>query len=393
MIKNIGNRAAYVTGAFRSALYNFSTGKVYSINDQGTQILSKFFSGQEIENVEFLSMVSQTMGVPLDDFSDYVFPPIPPRLQFVWMELTQKCNSRCIHCYQGESHLEAMKPLSINEWKNIITQCAALNCPHIQFIGGEPSICSYLPELIAYAYNSGIRRITIFTNLLFLTDELLLAIQKYKVSVNFSIYGASASVHDRITQITGSFDKLITNIKRLQEVHIVLRASIILMKENEREYERIRNLLRSLKIDNIHYDEIRKVHGGTQSPHLLTNSFVQNVRPNFRTKKSDFEASMRINTCWFGKLVIATDGSIFPCEFERNITYGNIRTESIKEVLEGDLIKKYWYLSYKNISPCRDCEYRFACKDCRPIAYAENGCMTDKNPRCRYDPFKGVWDS
>ena len=356
------------------------------------KILLEHFSGQEIENKDFLLQVSQTVGVSLDDFSDYVFPDIEPNLQFVWMELTQKCNSRCIHCYQGESHNEASKPLSFDEWKDIIAQCVALNCLHIQFIGGEPSICSYLPELITYSYNIGIKRITVFTNLLSLTEEFLMVIQKYHVSISFSIYGASASVHDNITQIPGSFDKLLINIKRLQNAHISLRASIILMRENEKDYENIVNLLRSLNVDNIHYDEIRKVYGGNQNPHLLTNSIIQSRQPNFRTKRSEFEASMYTNTCWFGKLVISTDGSIFPCEFERHITYGNVRTETIKEVLQGGLVKKYWYLSYEKISSCRECEFRFACKDCRPIAYAEHGCLVEKNPRCQYDPFTGVWD-
>jgi len=41
--------------------------------------------------------------------------------------------------------------------------------------------------------------------------------------------------------------------------------------------------------------------------------------------------------------------------------------------------------------PCGSCEYRFACKDCRPMAYAEHGRMTDQNPRCCYDPMTGRW--
>ena len=392
MIKEIGPTAAYVTGALQSALYNFSTGKVYSINEQGTKILSELFSGHKVDNLEFLSKVSQISGISLRNYSDYVFPITKPRLQFVWMELTQKCNSRCIHCYQGISHAETIKPLSINEWKDAIRQCAILECSHIQFIGGEPSICSFLPELIAYTYNSGIKRISIFTNLLSLSDELLLALQKYNVSVSFSIYGCTASMHDQISGIRGSFDRLLTNIHRLQATHISLRANIIMMRENEGNYNQIVELLHSLNIDNIHYDEIRKVYGGNQSQHLLSKSIIQSVRPNFRTSKSVFETSMNTNTCWFGKMVISTDGSIFPCEFERHITYGNIRTQPIRAILEGDLIKKYWYLSYEHISPCKDCEYRFACKDCRPIAYAEQGCLKDKNPRCNYNPYTGIWE-
>ena len=41
---------------------------------------------------------------------------------------------------------------------------------------------------------------------------------------------------------------------------------------------------------------------------------------------------------------------------------------------------------------CKDCEYRFACKDCRPLAKSVDGCQNGKNPRCKYDPYTGNWN-
>lgn len=60
--------------------------------------------------------------------------------------------------------------LSADDWKDVIRQCAAAGCRHIQFIGGELSICSFLPELIRFARSAGIKAVTLFSNLFFMND-------------------------------------------------------------------------------------------------------------------------------------------------------------------------------------------------------------------------------
>ena len=92
-----------------------------------------------------------------------------------------------------------------------------------------------------------------------MNDALLSAIVDYDVFTNFSIYGACAAVHDHITQVPGSFDRLISRVTQLRDLHVSLRANVVLMRENEGEYEAIREFLRSLRIDSVHYDEIRKI--------------------------------------------------------------------------------------------------------------------------------------
>ncbi len=392
MIKVINENAVWVTGAFRSAIYDFATGNVYSINHEGTELLTDYIAGKVVseKNRDFIFKVNEMVKLDLDSISDYLFPFVEPELHFVWLELTQKCNFRCIHCYQGNEHIESPVPLTVSQWESIISQCAGANCRHIQFIGGEPSVCNFLPRLIEYAHGVGIKEITVFSNLFSMTNALISAITDFHVSVSFSIYGASASAHDLITQTPGSFQRLISRIKQLKELNVPLRANIVLMKENEGEYTPITELLHSLGVTSIHYDEIRKVWGGTQNPHMLTSPKMMRRRPNFHADRKAFSRG-NTNTCWFGKFAVSTDGSVYPCEFERGILYGNLRQTSVSDILKGDAVKKYWYFSYDNIIPCQSCEYRFACKDCRPIAYAERGLMTDQNPRCLYNPVTGTW--
>ena len=227
VIEKIGDNAAYVTGAVRSAIYCFDTGKVYSLNEHATSILTKYFqhSSPLIQSdKDFIEQVERTIERKLDKHCSYSFPTVENELKFVWLELTQRCNFKCLHCYQGETHKINENEMSIEEWKDIISQCAELKCDYIQFIGGEPCLYAGLPELIYFARRLGIKSIALFTNLSCITPEIISAIIDNDILVNFSIYGASAEFHDTITQIHGSFEILKEKIKILRKFDIKMRA-------------------------------------------------------------------------------------------------------------------------------------------------------------------------
>ena len=48
-----------------------------------------------------------------------------------------------------------------------------------------------------------------------------------------------------------------------------------------------------------------------------------------------------------------------------------------------------------NVLICRDCEYRYACFDCRPLAKASAGetaeYLSAPPARCTYNPYTGQW--
>ncbi|MCP5103000.1 MAG: hypothetical protein GY950_06465 [bacterium] len=77
-----------------------------------------------------------------------------------------------------------------------------------------------------------------------------------------------------------------------------------------------------------------------------------------------------------------------PCIMQRDDPSGNVKEIPLKDIINGEL-QKYWSLSRDKISVCKDCEYRFVCKDCRPVSYGPTGQLEAKDPNCLYDPYKG----
>jgi len=76
----------------------------------------------------------------------------------------------------------------------------------------------------------------------------------------------------------------------------------------------------------------------------------------------------------------------------RNDVIGNIKHKSVREILRDGDIDKYWDMSKDEIEVCKDCEYRYACFDCRPVERRTKD-VRSRNRYCMYDPYSGEWKS
>ena len=91
-------------------------------------------------------------------------------IESVKFEITDICNFKCKYCFAG--HRLQGKKLSCAQAFKLINSLAAAGCKKLSFIGGEPTLCDWLPELIKYAKSLGLVT-TIVTNGTGLTDTFL----------------------------------------------------------------------------------------------------------------------------------------------------------------------------------------------------------------------------
>lgn len=396
----INENVLFVPGAWNGAIYDFVRNRIFSISHDANNLILRLIAGGKIETEEerdYITKLEKESLFRCDfQFQEYIVPvTFDYKLNFAWLEVTQGCNLRCVHCYEGEVHKSnAAVVLSMREWEKIIEELAYLNCPNIQFIGGEPSCYRGIISLMDYAGQYKFKSISFFTNATLITDEMIDCFKRNNVRLHISIYGHNALVHDSITLVNGSFDKTVANIKKLLANGITVSAAVIIMRENEEFYEKIVAFLKRLGIRSDKFDLVREVSGCKQNCHLATRKDLiekkYRSKPKFSINQSYFNFASRFNTCWYGKLAITEDGNVLPCVFERNINYGNVRSASIKEILSSNELKHYWTMDYSQIDDCKECEYRFACKDCRPLGIV-NGGIYKKSVRCLYDPQTGVW--
>lgn len=394
----INKECHLIDGAKNSAIYDLKNNKVYSINHDARIIIEKAIKKQKLEQneSEFIDKLKEQNLFNINEIKaeDNLNFKEEPKLKFAWLELTENCNLNCVHCYGKFGKPTNMENnLKIDEWKKVVDYLVSIDCNSIQLIGGEPLIFKDFNEILNHIHNKGIKHITVFTNATLLTDEQIRLFKEYNVKVRISLYSSREDIHDKIVQVKGSFSKTFKNIIKLKENGVNVSIAIIAMKENESTINEIKDFLEKNNLTYTKYDVIRPgdisdvQEHGISDVNILKN--VYQTKPEFFINKMQFYRNSIWNPCWYGKIAVTANGDIIPCVFCRNESVGNIKEATIEE-LKNNTLKK-WIITKDFIKECKDCEYRYCCHDCRPLALGVNNSLFAKNPRCCYDPYEGKW--
>ena len=128
--------------------------------------------------------------------------------------LTDNCNLKCVSCACWRT--VTRDELSTGEWRDVLRQLAAAGIVKANFTGGEPLLRRDAPELIAYAREVGIRSLHLNTNAILLDDRRRAAVLAAGIrSVNISVDGPDAAVHEAIRGVKGAFGKTVANLEKL----------------------------------------------------------------------------------------------------------------------------------------------------------------------------------
>jgi SPASM domain peptide maturase of grasp-with-spasm system len=98
--------------------------------------------------------------------------------------------------------------------------------------------------------------------------------------------------------------------------------------------------------------------------------------------------SMKYNNCLHKKIFIDKNGNVKNCPY-MNDKCGNVFTDEIHDIIT----KKFrwlWNISKDKIQVCQDCEFRYACSDCR-IFIKDPTNPYSQPAKCNYNPYIGKW--
>ena len=167
------------------------------------------------------------------------------------IELTHRCNLKCMHCYLGDQRSIAKgsgRELDAEPWIDIIDQIVEAQCLDLLITGGEPMLRKDFLEIYAHAKRRGMI-VTVFSNATLITPEILEVFEDLPpFFVEVSIYGATAETHDRITQVKGSHAKCMKGVEVLLERGVRIGLKTVLMSLNRHEYADMETLARKFKV-------------------------------------------------------------------------------------------------------------------------------------------------
>ena len=173
------------------------------------------------------------------------------------LELTSRCNLRCVHCYLGpqeEQWKKRSQELSTQRVLSIIDEITAAGCLYLTITGGDPMLHPDFPEIYRYAREQGLI-VTVFCDGILVRDHIVELFREYPPAVvEVSLYGATRKTYEAVTRIMGSHARCLTGVRRLIDSGVRVKLKTVLMTVNSHEVEPMRRMAEELgvpfRIDN-----------------------------------------------------------------------------------------------------------------------------------------------
>lgn len=306
------------------------------------------------------------------------------------IELTERCNLNCIHCYLGDQQQlrnNRLKELDTQQWYDLLDQIAAVGCLDLLITGGDPLLRKDFAEIYTYAKYRGFL-ITIFTNGTLLTDQILELFQQLPpFSIEISLYGATEKTYEQVTQQQGSYQRCLAAIERLHKasIHLVLKS--VALKTNYAEIGQIKAIADRYDCKFRLDAEIQAGFNGDKTPLSVRlnpkeAALIEFADPKRATDWWDYyerskDLSLahpdRLYQCraGFKGFHINPYGQLQSCLVVRqlsfDLTQGNLK-EGLSWIQQA-LIAKKPPIDYA----CHQCENRLFCNSCPAFSYLETG--------------------
>jgi radical SAM protein with 4Fe4S-binding SPASM domain len=156
------------------------------------------------------------------------------------VEITYRCNHECTFCYNSPTGEAEMTTEQLFEALRKISEFGVL---YTTLTGGEPLVHKNFWEVAAEVRRLGMA-LRVYTNGYLLADPKtvarLAAIKPFDLEI--SIHGARAESHEALTQIKGSFDRLLLALENLKNAGLKVNLKCPITSLNQGELFEIRDL-------------------------------------------------------------------------------------------------------------------------------------------------------
>lgn len=318
--------------------------------------------------------------------SDHAREPI-----VMQMELTYRCPLHCLHCYSDCYNTAggAKAELSTEKVKKLIDKVYRAGCLWFTFTGGDPMARKDFLELYDYIKEKGFI-FSIMTSLSALTDRILKKmVEKPLFSIEMTLNGVTESTYEKISQVRGSFKKVMLNIDKVLEAKLPLKIKTLISKVNIREIDKLRTYIESKGLVFSPSSHIFARLNQDKAPCEYRLPIDESIDMNFPEevcaprpdKKKDVPdaPNVKINPperffrCAIGNWQWHIDpyGKLNVCSSVRKPSYDILN----RDVMEGvkflsDYIKNK---RFSKDSECRSCEIWHFCHSCPGKAKLETG--------------------
>lgn len=318
-------------------------------------------------------------------------------LDLLDIELTERCNLGCTHCYIRrplfDKQARAME-ISSDKIHDILKEAVSLGCKGVRLTGGEPLARDDFSRIYLDAYHLGLG-VSIGTNATLITSELAAMLAQHRPeAIRLSIYGWDAASYDSTVGRVGGFENFLAGVEKLVGHDLSFEMKYPVLKPLVENDEEIRQLAQQLGASGslplaweltlhawnepLACERIRKLRLSSEeaAKQRLKEPDVAEHDRRVISERKPFNA--RIFNCRAAKkrLTVNAYGGLQVClEVRHPDTIYDLRSGTLYEAITQHLprIKAMTFTNPAYLNRCGRCVLRPACPQCPAISWMENG--------------------
>ena len=295
------------------------------------------------------------------------------------IEIADRCNEVCIHCYQVQGQKGEM---STEEIFRVLEELAEMGVLFLTLSGGEPTLRSDFLQIVERARELKFA-VKVYSNGLRVDEKMASALAKLAIQeFQTSLYSPRPEIHDWVTNVPGSFTKTVNAVKALRSRGVPVVVKSPLMNFNVDDYDAHIALIESLGADYQFDDEVYAREGGELDPTALRigteqrTKVRQDERLGEREKPGKAPPSLSGSTCGAcsGNVHIEANGEMRPCTLLEVPVGHALDPNGLRSAYyEDPSAKGIRDLTWGDHHGCRECEIRAYCQRCFANARKESG--------------------
>ncbi|MEI7594144.1 MAG: radical SAM protein [Bacteroidota bacterium] len=377
-IQFLENDGYVLTGYSKEGLDSKEPSFSYSLENPKTAL----YNFGTIENKDILT-----------DSSEFFYEEFhkSPRIFGLQIEVSSRCNERCIHCYIPNAKKDEGIDIDFAMITRVMDEAKKMGTLSITLSGGELFMHPEIDKILRHARKNDFA-ISILSNLVLINDEHIQLLKEINPSlVQVSLYSMIADEHDAITKVKGSFSKTKNSIEKLVAADIPLQISCPVMRINYHSYKNVLEYAHGLKT-KAYTDFIMMAQADFDTQNLnqrldisetevlikdiikFDNDYINNTLAQEPITK-DIEKYKKMPVCGVGvdNICLTANGDYYPCAGWQGYILGNAYNQSLDYVWNNsEKIKHLRTITHESFPECLICDARDFCAMCLVRNFNEN---------------------
>jgi radical SAM protein with 4Fe4S-binding SPASM domain len=312
----------------------------------------------------------------------------------VQLDLTYRCNERCVHCYlDHEDHGE----MTTAEIKHLLDEMADAGVFILTLSGGEIFLRKDFFEILEYARLERQFCVKLKTNAIMIQERQAARIRDIGVeSIQISIYSHRPEVHDAITLVPGSLQRSLDAARFLKSQGLRVIFANVPMVQNLQDYQGVRKLAEELGVECTLDPTITPMMDGDRSVLSLgvdetalrqvfrdqalvgdAEEFCTIAAPADENALSALPCSAGHTACY-----VSPYGDVFPC-VQFPLPTGNVRKERFLDIWRySEQMNEVRSIRLKDLTTCTSCSHVGSCTRCPGLAFMEGSMRGPSSQDC-----------